>query len=112
MVDVESSLSIAINKIHSTCRHQNKGDSKIEICLGRGRKHCEIRRKCWLPAFSTSPTMFSKGHFFKVLNASDYLLRRYGADFHNKKFYVPILHVLIFLYQDQAAKVKQSNFFF
>ena len=23
-----------------------------DFCLGQGRKHCEKRRKCWLPAFS------------------------------------------------------------
>ena len=34
---------------------------KIEICFEKGRKHCEKRRKCWLPAFSPFPTMFSHG---------------------------------------------------
>ena len=29
-----------------------------------GRKHCRKRRKCWLPAFSPFPAMFSKGCFF------------------------------------------------
>ena len=28
--------------------------------FGKGRKHCGKRRKCWLPAFSPFPTMFSK----------------------------------------------------
>ena len=32
----------------------------IEKCLCEGRKHCGKRRKCWLPAFSPFPTMFSK----------------------------------------------------
>ena len=41
------------------CRRQNKCDSKIEICLEKGRKNCEKRRKCWLPAFFHFPTMFS-----------------------------------------------------
>ena len=27
------------------------------------RKHCQKRRKCWLPAFSPFPTMFSKDFF-------------------------------------------------
>ena len=31
-----------------------------------GKKHCGKRRKCWLPAFSPCPTMFSKGFFFVV----------------------------------------------
>ena len=33
------------------------------ICFGLGRKHCGKGRKCWLPAFSPFPTMFSKGIF-------------------------------------------------
>ena len=40
--------------------------TKIEICFGKGRKHCGKRTKCWLPAFSPFPTMFSKG-LFKVV---------------------------------------------
>ena len=31
---------------------------KNEICIEKGRKHCWKRRKCWLPAFSSFPTMF------------------------------------------------------
>ena len=42
-------------------------DDKINVTkklnLGKGRKHCGKRRKCWLPAFSPFPTMFSKGFF-------------------------------------------------
>ena len=34
--------------------------TKIEICFEKCRK-CGKRRKCWLPAFSPFPTMFSKG---------------------------------------------------
>ena len=30
-----------------------------------GRKHCRKRRKCWLPAFSPFPTMFSKAAFHR-----------------------------------------------
>ena len=33
---------------------------KNKIKLG----HCEKLRKCWLPAFSLFPKMFSKGLFF------------------------------------------------
>ena len=32
-----------------------------------GRKHCGKRRKCWLPAFSPFPTMFSKAFFNMVI---------------------------------------------
>ena len=39
--------------------------TKIEIRFLKGRKHCWKRRKCWLPAFSSFPTIF-----FKVLSYS------------------------------------------
>ena len=44
-------------------------NEKIEICFGKGRKHCWKRRKCWLPAFSPFPTMFSKGIFLRVVKS-------------------------------------------
>ena len=40
-----------------------------------GRKHCGKRRKCWLPAFSPFPTMFSKGFFFRVLKSPDRVVK-------------------------------------
>ena len=33
------------------------------------KKHCGKRRKCWLPAFSPFPTMFSVGLFFRVIKS-------------------------------------------
>ena len=42
---------------------------KTEILFGIGRKHLWKRRKCWLPAFSPFPTMFSKGLFFRVVKS-------------------------------------------
>ena len=33
------------------------------------RKHCEKRRKCWLPTCSPLPTMFSKGFFFRFVKS-------------------------------------------
>ena len=35
------------------------------------------RKKCWLPAFSPFPTMFSKG-FFKVVESRDCVVKRYN----------------------------------
>ena len=32
------------------------------------------RRKCWLPAFSPFPTMFSKGHFLRVVKNLVYVM--------------------------------------
>ena len=37
----------------------------------------EKRRNCWLPAFSPSPAMFSKGFFIKVIKTTNYVLKDY-----------------------------------
>ena len=41
---------------------------KTEILFGMGRKSCWKRRKCWLPAFSPFPAVFSKGFLLGSLN--------------------------------------------
>ena len=50
-------------------------DDKIyvtkKLCYGMSRKHCEKRRKCWLPAYSPFLTMFSKVLFFRVDKSRD-----------------------------------------
>ena len=61
----------------SICRRQFKLDSKIEICFGKGRKYCGKRRKCWLPAFSPFPTMFSKALFYRMVKTRDGVERCY-----------------------------------
>ena len=38
---------------------------KLKFALGLEEKNCKKRRKCWLPAFSPFPTMFSKGFFLQ-----------------------------------------------
>ena len=50
---------------HGTHRRQSKHDLENKICFWKGRTHCGKRRKCWLPAFSPFPTMFSKVFFRK-----------------------------------------------
>ena len=57
------SQNFDLDQIERIGRRQNKSDTKTEICLGKGRKYCWKRRKCWLPAFPSLPTMFSKGFF-------------------------------------------------
>ena len=47
----------------------------MEILLGMGRKYCGKRRKCWLPAFSPFPTMFSKGFSSGVVKSSHCVVR-------------------------------------
>ena len=44
---------------------------KHKFSLGWEEKHCGKRRKCWLPAFSPFPTMFSKGFFSRVVKSQD-----------------------------------------
>ena len=65
-----------------------------KICICMVRKHCGKRRKCWEPAFSPFPTMFSKKkifHFFfsfwghlnsgiRVKGRDIYLYRRGQSD--------------------------------
>ena len=57
------------------CRRKNKCTWKIEICFGMGRKHCVKRRKCWFPAFSPFPTVFSKGFSFRVVKIRDCVVK-------------------------------------
>ena len=44
---------------------------KIEICVGKSRKHCGKKRKCWLPACSPFPTMVSKAFFPRGVKSRD-----------------------------------------
>ena len=44
---------------------------KLKFVLGRVKKHGGKRRKCWWPAFSPSPTMFSKGFLHRVIRSHD-----------------------------------------
>ena len=62
-------------QIQSICRRQNKSDSKIEICVGKSRKHCGKRRKCWLPAFSPFPIMLSKAFFSRGVKSADCVVK-------------------------------------
>ena len=56
-------------QIESFCRWQNRCNSKIEIWVGKGRKHRGKRRKCWLPALSPFPTVFAKDPFLRVVKS-------------------------------------------
>ena len=39
------------------------------------RKQCGKRRKCWLPAFSPFPTMFSETVFFRLVKSQDLVVK-------------------------------------
>ena len=52
---------------------------KIEICFQQGRKdfqnNARKEKKCWLPAFSSFLTMFSKGFYLRVVKTRDCLVK-------------------------------------
>ena len=48
---------------------------KVEICFAKGSKHCGKRRKCWCPAFSPLPTMFSNSFFLRVVKSWDSVVK-------------------------------------
>ena len=57
-------------------------DDKINVsqklnsrCFGKSRKYCGKRRKCWLPAFSLFPVMFSKYFFLRVVKSQDCVVK-------------------------------------
>ena len=59
--------ALADNKINVT--------EKLKFVLGRMEKHHGKRRKCWLPAFSPFPIMFSKDLFVRVVKSRDCVLK-------------------------------------
>ena len=66
------------NKILDQSKLKAFSDNKINITekLDRkSRKHCGKRRKCWLPAFSLFPTMFSKDYILRVFTIQDYEIK-------------------------------------
>ena len=62
-------------QIESICRRQIECDLNDDFCLCKGRKYCWKKRKCWLPAFSSFPTMFSEGFLLKVIKSRDYVVK-------------------------------------
>ena len=49
---------------------------KTKFCFWKRRKHCKKIRKCWFPAFSSFPTVFSKGFLNRVVNSRKGLKKR------------------------------------
>ena len=56
-------------QIESIGRRQFFCGSNGATSLRKGRKHCGKRKKCWFPAFSPSPTMFSKAFSLRVVKS-------------------------------------------
>ena len=63
-------------QIESICRRKNEGAKLTIFCHRRVSKHYGKRRKCWLPAFSPFPIMFSKGCMYRVNKSRDCLHRK------------------------------------
>ena len=63
--------SLPTNKILDFTKLKAFADDKLNIArmmispYDKSRKLCGKRRKCWLPAFSPFPTVFSKAFFLK-----------------------------------------------
>ena len=53
-------------------------DAEVTISLFDGvEKHFVKKIKCWLPAFSPFPTVFSKTFFFRVVKSQDCVVKGY-----------------------------------
>ena len=65
------------DKILEVIKLKELADNKSNVArmMRRSRKHCGIRRKCWLPAFSPFLTIFSKAFFFGVVKSWDCVVR-------------------------------------
>ena len=61
---LEKSKSISVRKTKVTEKSN---------CFVKGRKHCEKRRKCWLPAFSLFLAMFSKAFIVRVNKSKQFV---------------------------------------
>ena len=61
------------DKIFDMTKLKAFADDKLSVAemaiflYDKSRKHCGKRRKSWLPAFSSFPTVFSKAFFFRNL---------------------------------------------
>ena len=73
--------NLRLAKIQSICRSQNRCESNMKLCFWKGRKHCGKRRKGWLPAFSSFPTMFSIAFFPRVSKTMHCSLKGFKARF-------------------------------
>ena len=67
--------SLPKGKILDRSKLKAFADKIIIRCLGEGRKHLGKKRKCWLPAFSSGFTMFSKVFSFRVIKNHDCVVK-------------------------------------
>ena len=67
ILDLSKSKAFADDKINVT--------EKVKFVLESIKKHCEKRRKCWLPAFSPFSTMFSNVFLLSVVKRWDCVVK-------------------------------------
>ena len=86
-----------------------------DIRLLHDRKHCLKRRKCWSPAFSTFPTMFSKIFLFLQGREKSFVGIKheqvewnFEVDFIHRKLFFLQSHFfeITILYRTPRSKIK------
>ena len=83
-------------------------NENLKFGLGKGRKHYGKRRKCWLPAFSPFPTMFSKALCFRSVKSG-----LCGNFFPNKPWFLSVCHTsLSKTLREKEKLLITSNFSF
>ena len=71
---------------------------KLKLVFGRVENVVGKRRKCWLPAFSPFPTMFSKAFFFRVVKSLDCVVELIYIGLSTNLHSLPVLWLLYHLY--------------
>ena len=82
------------DEIVSICRLQIKHPNMTTFLFDKIRKHCRKRRKCWWPAFSPFPTVFSKAFFRVVVCIESYIQ---NFIFQLREYPCNITHDILFL---------------
>ena len=67
--------NVDFSKVKAFANNKSNVTQKLKFALGKGRKYCGKRRKCWIPAFSPFPTIFSKGFFLRVVKSWDCVIK-------------------------------------
>ena len=63
------------SKLNAFADDKINANEKLKFGLERIENIVGKRRKCWVPAFSPFPTMFSIGFLLKVLKSMDCLVK-------------------------------------
>ena len=84
---------------------------KIDICFVRDRKQYGKSRKCWLPAFSPFPIIFSKGSFFRIVKSWDYVAELKQARLQFVWSFSQIIFSVFFFLAKNNLKVPNCFFF-